>query len=126
MSDPLGYRIIDEPRPGPLQKLALPPLIVFLLGNFFMPWGWLLIAANAVALNGPQRNREIALSLAPIGIYFAATAVLDRLIAAGMLDGYAAGYLFVACVGGALVLVAMAYVSQEETWQLRRYLQQGA
>lgn len=122
MSDALRYRIVDEPRPGPLQRFALPPLLVFLVGNFFLPWGWLLIAANAVALNGPHRNREIAFSAIPIGLYFIATAVLDRLLLSGVLTVNQASYLFVAAVGVGLVFAASAYVSQDRTAELRRYL----
>lgn len=122
MSDALRYRIIDEPRPGPLQRFALPPLLVFLAGNFFLPWGWLLVAANAVALNGPKRNREIAFAALSVGIYFAAAAVLDRLLLADAVAMNHANYLFVVAVGAGLVLIATAYVSQEETSQLRRYL----
>lgn len=122
MSDALRYRIVDEPRPGPLERLALPPLLVFLVGNFFLPWGWLLIAANAVALNGPQRNREIAFAAIPIGIYFAAIEGLDRLLLAGEIKVNQASYLFVAAIGVGLVFAATAYVSQDQTAQLRRYL----
>ncbi|HEY6815081.1 MAG TPA: hypothetical protein VI168_06040 [Croceibacterium sp.] len=122
MSDALRYRIIDEPRPSPLQRFALPPLLVFLAANFFLPWGWLLIAANAVMLNGPRRNREIGFTAIAIGIYFAAIAVLDRLLLAGVLAGNHASYLFIVAVGAGLVLVATAYVTQDETAQLRRYL----
>jgi hypothetical protein len=124
VSDALRYRIIDEPRAGLLQRFALPPLLVFLAGNFFLPWGWLLIAANAVALGGPYRNREIVLAAVSIGIYFAATSMLDRLLLAGTLTVSQASYLFVAAIGLALVLAATAYVSQAQTAELRRYLRQ--
>ena len=122
MSDALRYRIVDEPRPGPLQRFALPPLLLFLVGNFFLPWGWLLIAANAVALNGPKRNREIAFTALSIGIYFLAVAVLDWLLQANALATNHASYLFALVIGAGLVLTATAYVSQAETTQLRRYL----
>lgn len=122
MSDALRYRIIDEPRPSPLQRFALPPLLVFLVGNFFLPWGWLAIAANAVALNGAKRNREIAFAAIATGIYFAAAAMLDWLLQTEALALNHALYLFVVAIGAGLVLAAMAYVSQEETAQLRRYL----
>ena len=122
MSDALRYRIVDEPRPGPLQRFALPPLLLFLIGNFFLPWGWLLIAANAVALNGPKRNREIAFAALSIGIYFAAVAVLDWLLLADALAMNHASYLFAVVIGAGLVLTATAYVSQDQTAQLRRYL----
>jgi hypothetical protein len=122
VSDALRYRIVDEPRPGPLQRFALPPLLVFLVGNFFLPWGWLLIAGNAVALNGPKRNREIAFAAIAAGIYFAAIVVLDGQLRTGALTVNHASYLFVLAIGAGLVLIATAYVSQDQTAQLRRYL----
>lgn len=124
MSDALRYRLIDEPRPGPLQRFALPPLLVFLAATYFMPWGLLLIAANAIALNGPQRNREILFSVIPIAIYFAALAALDSAVRSGTIEVNQARYLLVAAIGAALIFAAMAYVSQYQTAELRRYLQQ--
>ena len=126
MSDALRYRLIDEPRPGMFQRLVLPPLLVFVLATFFMPWGLLLVAANAVALNGPNRNREIAFAAIPILIYFATIAALDSAVRAGLLAFSQANYVFVAAIGIGLVFVAKAYVSQHQTAELRRYLQQQA
>jgi len=123
--DPLGYRIIDEPRSGPLQRFALPPLLVFLVGNFFLPWGWLLIAANAIALNGPHRNREIALSMAAIGLYWLGIAALNLLGNSGLIDLQYARYAFVFVLGAGLACAAWAFVSQEQTHQLRKYLAGG-
>ena len=124
MKDSLRYRLIDEPRPGPLQRLALPPLLVFLVGTFFLPWGLLLVAANAVALNGPQRNREILFSIIPILVYFGALEILDALVRGGVLSVGQAHYFFVAAIGAGLVFVAIAYVSQHQTAELRRYIRQ--
>ena len=124
MSDSLRYRLIDEPRPGPLQRLALPPLLVFLIGTFFLPWGLLLVAANAVALNGPMRNREIGFALIPIPIYFGALEALDAVVRGGLLTVDQAHYFFVAAIGIGLIFVAIAYVSQHQTAELRRYLKQ--
>ena len=126
MSDPLRYRLVDEPRGGVLQRFALPPLLVFIVATFFSPWGFLLIAANAVALNGPRRNREIAFAALAFLLYFAALAALAATVRAGALDVGQANYLFVVAIGGALVLAATAYVSQHEAAELRRYLQQQA
>jgi hypothetical protein len=124
VSDALRYRLIDEPRPGPLQRFALPPLLVFLAATYFMPWGLLLIAANSVALNGPHRNREIVFSVIPIAIYFVALAALSALAGAGTIEVNQARYLLVAAIGAGLVFAAMAYVSQYQSAELRRYLQQ--
>ena len=43
MSDALRYRLIDEPRPGPLQRIALPPLLVFLAAQFFLQWAFVRV-----------------------------------------------------------------------------------
>lgn len=124
MSDALRYRIVDEPRPGPLGRFALPPLLVFLVGQFFLPWGMLLLAGNALALNGPRRAREVVLALAPIVIWYGVIAVLDAAVRADVLTVDGADYVFVAALGVALLFAANAYVSQEQTAQLRRYLRQ--
>ena len=123
MSDPFRYRLIDEPRPSPLARVALPPILVFLVATFFQPWGFLLIVFNAVALNGPHRNREILLALSPLPIYFGAREILGRMTGAGTLTAAQADYWFVGAIGVGFVFAAFAYVSQERTFQLRRYLQ---
>lgn len=122
--DPFRYRLIDEPRPSPLARIALPPTLVFLAATFFQPWGYVLIVFNAIALNGPYRNREILLALAPFPIYFGGLALLDRLVRSGSLSVAQAHYWFVAAIGLGLASAAFAYVSQERTFQLRRYLEQ--
>lgn len=122
VSDALRYRLIDEPRPNFLQRIALPPLLVFIVGQFFLPWGFLLVAVNAVALGGPHRNREIGFAIVPVAIYFAAIVALGLAVTGGRLSHDQADYLFVAALGVGLVFVAMAYVSQEQTAELRRYL----
>jgi hypothetical protein len=124
VSDPFRYRLIDEPRPSPLARIALPPTLVFLAATFFQPWGFLLIVFNAIALNGPFRNREILLALAPFPIYFGARLLLAALIIGGTMPGAHAAYWFIAAIGIGFVLAAFAYVSQERTFQLRRYLEQ--
>ena len=124
MTDPFRYRLIDEPRPSPLARIALPPLLVFLVATFFQPWGFLLIVFNAVALNGPYRTREILLALAPFPIYFGALELLNRMVSAGALSVPQARYGFVGAIGVGFVFAAFAYVSQERTFQLRRYLDQ--
>jgi hypothetical protein len=122
MSDALRYRLIDESAPNALSKLALPPLLVFLVATFFQPWGFVLIVFNAIALGGPFRNREIGLALAPIPLYFCSIALLEGAVRTGLLTITLAPYLFVASVGVGLLLAAFAYVSQARTFELRRYL----
>ena len=124
MSDALRYRLVDEPRPGALQRFALPPFLVFIVGTYFLPWGLLLIAGNAVALGGPNRGREIGFAALAILIYFAALALLDAAVRDGLLAVAVARYVFAAAIGAGLVFVASAYVSQHRTAELRHYLRQ--
>jgi len=122
VSEAFRYRIIDEPRPGGLERFALPPLLIFIVGNLLLPWGWLLFVWNALALNGPQRNREIAYTALAVGIYHAAALLLDNLIAAEIISVAPARYLFIAAVGLGFIFIARAYVSQAEMNELRTYL----
>ena len=122
MSDALRYRLIDEPREGPLQRLALPPILVFIVATFFTPWGFVLVALNAVALGGPSRNREIGLTLLAFLVYVASRLILGIAIRTGLIEANNALYLFEAAVGAALVLLAFAYVSQHRAAELRQYL----
>lgn len=124
MRDQFRYMIADEPRAGSLSRFTLPPLLVFMAATFFQPWGYLLIALNAMLLNGPKRNREIALSLGAVAVYYLGIAVFNLSIDAGLLSVFYARYLFVLVVGLGLILAAFAYISQAETDELRRYLSQ--
>ena len=101
MRDELRYRLIDEPRPNFLSRMAIPPLLAFLAATFFQPWGYLLLVYNAIALNGPQRNREIAFSLLPFPLFYGALEL---------------------AVGIGLASAAFAFISQSRTFELRRYL----
>lgn len=125
MSDPLRYRPVDEPAPGPLRRFALPPLLVFMAALFFTPWGLLLIAANAVTLGGAERRREIVCALAAFGTYFLVQFALVAAIDAGLIALRPATYLMVLGIGGAFVFACFAYVSQARTAALRRYLAEG-
>lgn len=124
MSDPYRYRLMDEPLPSRFARFALPPTLVFIVATLFQPWGFLLLALNAVALNGPFRNREILLSLAPLPLYFGALELLGRMLDAQLVSLTLGRYCFVAAIGVALVFGAFAYISEEKTFQLRRYLKQ--
>ena len=87
------------------------------------PWGYLFVGLNAITLNGPNRNREIGLSLSGLGAYFAALICLNLAVQAGFLQSALASYLFVAGVGFSMVLIAFAFVSQSQAYNLRSYLQ---
>lgn len=108
-----------------MHRFALPPLLVFIVGNLFLPWSWLLFVWNSLALNGPTRNREISYALIAIGIYYAGLFACNNLVIAGILAIDLARYLFVLIIGAGLVFIAKIYVSQAETSELRAYLRQS-
>ncbi len=122
MRDQFRYQLIDEPRGGPLSKIVLPPILMFIGATLLLPWGFLLITANAIALNGPNRNREVLLSLGAMGCYYGSIALLDMAVRAGLLAVNQAHYFFVGGVGFGLCLLAFAYVSQQQAFDLRIYL----
>jgi hypothetical protein len=124
LKDQFRYQLVDEPRPGPLSKIALPPILMFIGATLLLPWGFLLITANAIALNGPNRNREVALSLGALGCYYGTLALLDMAVRAELLANNQAHYFFVAGVGIGLTLLAFAFVSQQQAYELRRYIKE--
>jgi hypothetical protein len=124
LRDQFRYRLVDEPRAGPLSKLALPPILMFIVATVLLPWGFLLITANAIALNGPNRNREVALSLGALGCYYGTIALLDLVVGSNLLANNQAHYVFVTGVGLGLTLLAFAFVSQQQAYELRRYLKE--
>jgi hypothetical protein len=124
VSDALRYRLVDEPRPWLLSRLALPPLLVFMVAVFFNPWGYLLLVFNAVALNGPRRNREIGLALLPFPIDFGTFLILDTAVRGGALTVGQAHYVFSLAIALGMVCAAFAYVSQAHAFDLRQYLAQ--
>jgi hypothetical protein len=124
VNDPHRYRVMDEPLPSRFARFALPPTLVFIVATLFQPWGFLLLAVNALALNGPFRNREILLSLAPLPLYFGALELLGRMLTAGLVSLTFGRYCFVLAIGITLIFGAFAYISEEKTFQLRRYLSQ--
>jgi hypothetical protein len=115
---------MDEPLPSRFARFALPPTLVFIVATLFQPWGFLLLALNAIALKGPFRNREILLSLAPLPLYFGALALLNGMLNAGLVSLSLGRYCFIAAIGITLIAGAFAYISEERTFQLRRYLRQ--
>jgi hypothetical protein len=83
------YTIIDEPRPGPLQRLAMNPLFPFIAYMLFAPLGALLFFVNALALRSRTMLLELLFTLIGLsllgGLIFVPEA-RDWLLARGWLD----------------------------------------
>jgi hypothetical protein len=118
----IRYRPIDEPKTSRISKIALPPQLVFIAATYFLPWGFLLLAINAIALGGTYRNREILYAVVPIVIYFLTIPILGFFIREKIMNADQASYIFVVSVGIGLVIAAAAFVSQSHAAELRQYL----
>lgn len=119
-----GYRIADEPRPGPLGQLAVNPiwpLLAVMLGGTWIAWPW--FALNAFAVGSPKKLREI---LWVVG-GFVGTVILLVTISATLVgtgagdDGPWLRYALVAVVVWKLWVSYRLYLLQARTFQIHEY-----
>jgi hypothetical protein len=66
---PARYAIIDEPRSGPLQRLAMTPLLPFIAYMLFPPLGGVLFAVNALALRARTMWWEIVFAIIGVTLW---------------------------------------------------------
>lgn len=78
------YSIADEPRPTPLQKLAVKPfwpLLAVMFGGVWLSWPWFLL--NAHAVGSPSRAFEwrlVGFGLALLGLAWVALIGLSEFL----------------------------------------------
>jgi len=116
------YRIIDEAAPGPLSRYAVNPFFPFLLVMLLGSLGFVAFIANAVALNGPQRVREITICVVAIAVIALARLEVVILLNNGTLPNGSASYVFTLLTALRLAFGYFVFVSQAETHELRKYL----
>lgn len=113
------YKIIDEPRPSAVSRLAVNPLWIF-LGSLFGGAGiglcW--FAFNSFAISSAARTRELAyvfIGLLGTPFIFAA---LNALMNLGWLDTDWIPYLRVLVTGFQLLIVYLLHLSQHKSYEL--------
>jgi hypothetical protein len=77
-----NYHIDDEPRPGPLARLAVRPfwpLLAVMLGGAWLSWPWFVI--NGLAVGSPTLKQEIRWVVA--GLAGGAVMLVGLLVALG-------------------------------------------
>ena len=82
-----GYRIEDEPLPGPLQRIAVNPfwpLLAVMFGGAWVSWPWFLV--NGFAIGSPTRRREVAIVVAGLAGSVVLVVALLALAGSGSLD----------------------------------------
>jgi hypothetical protein len=116
------YRIVDEPLPSRLGRMAVRPyfpLLATMLGGVLVAWPW--FAVNAFALGSVTRRREVSLV---VGGFFGtcayvwAYAVLDK---AGKVPASVVPYASILLVVWKLLISYWLYELQERAAQLRTH-----
>jgi hypothetical protein len=70
-----SYRIIDEPKPSPLNRFAVNPVWIVLASFILQPYAWIWFLFNSFALGSPTRVKEVVWAAAGLGLI----ALLGRL-----------------------------------------------
>ena len=120
-----AYRIVDEPRPGPLAQIAvnpLWPLLAIMFGGPWLAWPWHVL--NAFAIGSATRWRELVIAV--VG-FLGACAILAALLLAnsnGVLslsDRTHAQFSMLALTVCQLAVSYTLYTLQEPSFELHEY-----
>jgi hypothetical protein len=117
-----GYRILDEPRPGPHSHLSANPfwiLLASMLGGAWLAWPWFVF--NAIAIGSATRVKEIALVAAGVAgsivLYFG----LEEAISRSVIDERSAPYAVLVIVAYKLGISYALHLLQSRSFQLHEY-----
>jgi hypothetical protein len=116
---PESYKIIDEPAPSAVSRLAVNPVWIFLASLFGGAGiGLLWFAINAFAISSASRKRELVY----VGIGLAGTpvilATLSALMNMGWLGQSLVPYLHLILTGFQLLVVYGLHLSQHKSYEL--------
>ena len=115
------YQIIDEPRPGLLDRIAMNPMLPFFAAMLLWPWGFLAFVLNSLALNGPSKWVEILLAIGAVALGVGLGVAGVVAISQGLLPEATLPYLRVVIIAASMLLGYRVYISQAETFELRAY-----
>jgi hypothetical protein len=113
------YRILDEPEPSTLARLAVNPLwpmLALMLAGAWLSLPW--FALNGMALGSPTRRRELALAAAGLAGAAALGLAILMLADAGVLSTRALRYAVLAPIAWKIGIGYALYSLQSETFQL--------
>lgn len=117
-----SYQIIDEPQGSKLSHTTVDPmwpLLGFMLGGALFSWLW--SAINGIALNSPNRNRELFTIGVAISVFIAMYTGLGALMANGSVDGMNPEYIKVAIISVELIFCYKIYLMQRGSFDIYEY-----
>ncbi len=117
-----GYRILDEPRPGPHAHLAVNPfwiLLASMLGGAWLAWPWFIF--NALAIGSATRVKEIALVALGVAGSVLLFFGIEALLASSVLGQRSAGYAVLVVVAYKLGVSYVLHLWQSRSFQLHEY-----
>jgi hypothetical protein len=116
------YPIVDDRRPGGLERYCVDPywvMLALLLGGAWLGWPWFVL--NAFALGATSKWREIGLVGASIALSFLLVGVLLYARSARWISSQVFQYLVVVVPALKLGLGFLAFRSQEVSHAAYRY-----
>jgi hypothetical protein len=117
-----GYRIIDEPQPGPLARVVVDPmwpLFGFMFGGAWLGWIWYIV--NGLAVGSPTRKKEIALVVLGIVGSVALALLFGWLVTASILPASLTWAAILVITLWKLGVTYWLYELQRRSFELYRY-----
>ncbi len=118
----MSYRIIDEPGPSTLEKLATNPFWPFFAAMFagaWLAWPWFVV--NSFAIGSGRRYGDLALVGLGIAVNVVLVLVLGQLRVSGVLGEASFAYALLVPQAARMVVLYVLYMRQERTFQLFEY-----
>lgn len=117
-----GYRILDEPRPGPQAHLSVNPfwiLLSVMMGGAWLAWPWFVF--NSFAIGSATRKKELVLVV--LGVAGSAALYLGvmALVTASVVDERSVAYAALVVVTWKLGITYALHVLQGRSFQLYEY-----
>ncbi len=116
------YQIIDEPQASKLSKATVDPmwpLLGFMLGGALYSWIW--SAINSLALNSPNRKKELLVVFAALLAFITMYLSLNKLLVNGYLEEVNVQYIKLAIISLELIFCYKLFLMQRSSFDIYEY-----
>jgi hypothetical protein len=117
-----GYRIIDEPQPGPMASMAVSPiwpLFAIMFGGVWLSWPWFVL--NGYAVGSPTRVKELTTVIVGLVGNVAFVIVFGTLASAEVIPRASAPYFLLVLTVWKLAVSYRVYILQARTFGVYEY-----